>query len=119
MTILDDLFGQAEGLWTGIQGTADKNQQVKVDAAMVSIFASDLEESLHPPDVLPSDTLIYNPPVTPEAAAAFVGSSLTITAANFRIFPAHPNYVMHLEDARPKGIPGSNRRDWHIRLLPS
>ena len=99
MTILDDLFGQAEGLWTGNQGTADKNQQVKIDAAMVSIFASDLEESLHPPDVLPSDTLIYNPPVTPEAAAAFVGSSLTITAANFRIFPAHPNYVMHLEDA--------------------
>ena len=111
MTIVDDLFSRAEKLWTGIQGTADKNQQMKVDAAMVSIFASDLEESLDPPDVLPSDTLIYNPPVTPEAAAAFLSSSLTITAPNFRGFPVQPNYVMGLApdelDSPPEASPAA------------
>jgi len=42
MTILDDLFKEANGLWTNIQETADRNQQVKVDAAMVTIAAGRL-----------------------------------------------------------------------------
>jgi hypothetical protein len=46
MTILDDLFSEAEGLWISIQGTADSTQQVKVDAAMAEVFASDLRVSL-------------------------------------------------------------------------
>ena len=107
MTILDDLFNLAEENWNSIQETADSTQQVVVYAAMAQVWASDLKASnTFQPLVPPIDRLIYNPPITPEAAAAFVSSSLTITAPNFRIFPAHPNYVMHLEDARPKGIPG-------------
>jgi len=96
MSILDDLFSHAKTLWTGIQGSADRNQQVKVDAAMAHIWPSDLAEPIRSPDVLPNDTLIYNRPTAPETAFAFVGSSLTITGPSFRSFPVQPNYVMGL-----------------------
>ena len=93
MTILDDLFNLAEGIWTPIQGTADSTQQVVVYAATAQLWASHLNSSdTFQPLVLPIDRLIYNPPIALKGSASFVGSLLTITAPNFHIFPVQPNY---------------------------
>ena len=86
MTILDDLFNLAEENWNSIQGTADNTQLVVVYAAMAQVWASDLKASnTFEPLVPPIDRLIYNPPIALKSPAAFVGSSLTITAPNFHI----------------------------------
>jgi hypothetical protein len=100
MTILDDLFKEANGLWNSIQGTADSSQLVKIDAAIASTAVSDLKGSLSllTPRVLGPDTLIYNPPITLKSSASFVGPLLTITAPNFHIFPVQPSYGMFLEN---------------------
>jgi hypothetical protein len=110
MTILDDLFKDAKDLWTAIQETADSNQQVKVDAAMALIGASNLQERILPqPFVKPSDTLIYNSR-TPLNTTRFVGSELTILAPGRLVTGGEgadatvvgsPDYGIKLANARP------------------
>ena len=109
MTILDDLFSEASGLWTIIQGTADKNQQVKVDAAMPEVVASDLKEPLRPPFVKHSDTLIYNPR-TLATPASFVGSELTILAPGHCAVPSHNPADATVVDSPDYGILSANAR---------
>jgi hypothetical protein len=94
MTILDDLFKEANRPWINIHGTTDSTQLVKVDSAMVSIPGSNLKESLDQPFVPPIDRLIYNPPITLKSPASFVGSSLTIATPNFGTFPVQRNYLV-------------------------
>jgi hypothetical protein len=98
MTILDDLFSEAEGLWNSIQGTADNTQQVVVDAAMVRIPGSDLKASLDQPDVLPSDTLAYTAGRRAlNIPATFAGLTLSIMGPNLHIVPVQPNYQVQLD----------------------
>ena len=95
MTILDDLFKEAHDLWTAIQVTADRGQQVVVDAAMVQIPTGMLGgRTRGPPFNLPSDTLIYNPAAGPPfTPPSFVGSELTIFAPNFHTHLELSKYI--------------------------
>jgi hypothetical protein len=94
MTILDDLFKEAEGLWNSIQGTADNTQLVVVNGAMASLSASSLTEGIaFQPRILPIDRLIYNPAAGPPfTPAKFAGSELTITAPNFHTHTFQRDY---------------------------
>ena len=62
MTILDDLFNGAEGLWNSIQGTADQDQEVVVYAVPINVRSSDLHGLQEfygtTSEVLPTDKLI-------------------------------------------------------------
>jgi hypothetical protein len=94
MTILDDLFKEAEGLWNSIQGTAENTQLVVVNGAMASLSASSLTEGIaFQPRILPIDRLIYNPAAGPPfTPAKFAGSELTITAPNFHTHTFQRDY---------------------------
>jgi hypothetical protein len=97
MTILDDLFSEAEGLRISIQGTADQDQEVVVYAVPISLRSSDLrglqEFSGTTSETFPTDRLIYSAAsVAFQTPATFAGSTLTITAPNFHTFPFQPNY---------------------------
>ena len=97
MTILDDLFNGAEGLWNSIQGTADQDQEVVVYAVPINVRSSDLHGLQEfygtTSEALPTDRLIYSAAsVEFQTPPTFAGSMLTITAPNFHIFPVQPNY---------------------------
>ena len=96
MTILDDLFNGAEGLWNSIQGTADQDQEVVVYAVPIIVRSSDLHGLQEfygtTSEVLPTDKLIYSAAsVEFQTPPTFAGSMLTITAPNFHTFPFQPN----------------------------
>jgi hypothetical protein len=100
MTILDDLFNGAEGLWNSIQGTADQNQEVVVYAAPVSVERSDFDYLPEGPtyEALLRDRLIYSAASAAlKSPATFTGSILTITAPNFHTIPLQPNYAVQMQ----------------------
>jgi len=106
MTILDDLFSEAEGLRISIQGTADQNQEVVVYAVPIIVRSSDLhglQEFFGTiSEVVPTDRLIYSPAsVAFQTPATFAGSTLTITAPNFHTFPFRPNYGVQFQGSGP------------------
>ena len=106
MTILDDLFNGAEGLWNSIQGTADQDQEVVVYAVPISLRSSDLhglqESSETTSETFPTDRLIYSAAsVAFQTPATFAGSTLTITAPNFHTFPFQPNYGVQFLGSGP------------------
>jgi hypothetical protein len=103
MTILDDLFSRAEGLWNSIQGTADQNQEVVVYAAPVSVERSNLDLFREPTsEALPIDRLIYSgASAALKSPATFTGSILAIVAPNFHTIPLQPNYAVQMQGGGP------------------
>jgi hypothetical protein len=104
MTILDDLFSRAEGLWDSIQGTADQNQEVVVYAAPVLVENSNLDYLFREPtsEALPIDRLIYSAASAEfQTPSTFAGSTLTITAPNFHTIPVQPNYGVQMQGFLP------------------
>jgi hypothetical protein len=104
MTILDDLFKEANALRTALRGTADERQRVVVDAAMVEIPNSELDRGRERrPFIPPGDTLIYNT-ATPLNSASFVGSVLTIFAPGLHASTGHGLVGATVVDSPDYGI---------------
>ena len=106
MTILDDLFNGAEGLWNSIQGTADQDQEVVVYAVPINLRSSDLHGLQEffgtTSETFPTDRLIYSAAsVEFQTPPTFAGSMLTITAPNFHTFPFQPNYGVQFLGSGP------------------
>jgi len=106
MTILDDLFSEAEGLRISILGTADQDQEVVVYAVPISLRSSDLhglqEFSGTTSETSPTDRLIYSAAIVAfQTPATFAGSTLTITAPNFHTFSIQPSYGVQFLGSGP------------------